>query len=129
MIADTNHIDGSFAASDSPTLYNILNSAINTDYDDIEQMYSRQRIDCFEPGTPCLVKYIDQRFYRAFVVRSSTEFAGEKEVYFVDYGNVWSARPRNMYVIDQHILDIPVAAYRCKLIDVDDQTSAKKEMV
>ena len=129
MIADTNYLDASFAASDSPAFYNILNSMINPDEDDVKQLYSRRRLDNFSPGTPCLVKYMDQRFYRAYVVRSSPEFFGEYEVYFVDYGNVWSARPRNMFVIEQHILDMPVAVYLCRLFDADDQTPTKREMV
>ena len=129
MIADTNYLDGSFAASDSPSMYNILNSIVDTDHDDVEKMYSRRFLDNFTPGTPCLVRYIDQRLYRAYVLRSSSEIFGEYEVYFVDYGNVWSTLPTNMFVIGKHILDIPVAIYLCKLIDADDRTPNKREMV
>lgn len=127
MIADTNYVDATFAASDSPKMYDILDEKINNDFDDIIEKYSRPRLDDLSIGTACLVKYLDQRFYRAFIMQES-EYFGEKEVYFVDYGNVWSTLPINIYVIDQSILEIPVAIYRCKLIDVDDSTPTKRNM-
>lgn len=94
-----------------------------------QQQQHRLLTSPFTPGTACLVLFTDNRFYRAYILRHSLKTEGEVEVYFVDYGNVWSARKNRIFEIEPSLVECPVISYLCRLADVDDSTEEKKKMV
>lgn len=113
LIIDSNELDASFCVTNKPFYYDQIHK-------EISKMPLPKRLCEISMGAPCLVRYKDKCLYRAVILNSEVNQEDNFNVYFVDFGNVWSANLNDIYMIDKSIFDIPVSVHLCKLENLDN---------